>query len=178
KALQKRLMDDDCYLPGRKRPIPLLSQKARLEGDGKQIEALLDGTDRPVGKDAHAWFARKGDTAWLHLESPADIRRIRLVFDSDLNRETLPAMEYKLNRNMFHNRLLAQEPSYPPKTLVKAYRVKGVLEDGTERVLAEVGDNHRRLARHAVSARVKAVGLELLETWGLEEVRVFGFEVE
>lgn len=178
KALQRRLMDDDCYLPGRKRPVPPLCQTARLDGDGRHLDALLDGVDRPVGADAHAWFARKGDTAWLHLEAPADIRRVRLVFDSDLNRETLPSLEYELNRNMFHNRLLAQEPSHPPKTLVKAYRVKALLEDGTERVLAEVGDNHQRLRKHAVEARVKSVALELVETWGLEEVRVFGFEVE
>ncbi len=178
RQLQQRLLDDDCYLPGIPRIIPPLTARASLAADGTDAEALRDGTDRPVDGTQHAWQARPGHTACYTFDAPTELRRVRIVFDSDLNRETLPPLESVLKRNMFHNRLLGQEASHPSQTLIRAYRVVACLPDGTQEVLAEEHNNHQRLRRHAVQVTANAVRLELISSWGCEQTRVFGFEVE
>ena len=130
RELQQMLQDDDCFLPHHVRPISALCRNAVLEGDGTGLEALRDGIDRQREQDEHAWKGRVGDRITYRFDQPACISRIRLVMDSDLDRETLPRNERLLNRNLFHNRLLTNELSCVPPTLVKAYRVIAQLQGG------------------------------------------------
>ena len=111
------------------------------------------------------------------FDSPQDLQAIRIVFDSDLNRESLPRMERELNRNLFHNRLLSCEPSCVPPTMVKAYRVTAVREDGEHVVLIDETRNYHRLRVHPVQlSNCVRLEMTILETWGHETVRVFAFE--
>jgi len=177
--LQDRLMDDDCYLPHFKRKISGLCQKAELSGDGLQLECLRDGVDRPRNGEMHAWQGTVGDKITYTFTKPSQIRRIRLVTDSDLNRDTLPAPENRMERSMFHNRLKAFKPSYVPKTVLKAFRITAKLADGSECVIAEEKVNHNRLWRCTVDLKdCVSLTLEPQETWGFETVRLFAFEAE
>ena len=54
-----------------------------------------------------AGMENQGTTSGIHLMEPETIREIRIVFDSDLDRETLP--QDGLNRNMGSTYLLATE---------------------------------------------------------------------
>ena len=92
------------------------------------------------------------------------ISRIRLVFDSDLNRETEPEEIARLNRNMIHNRPLGWPLAIVPKTLPFSYRVTGIKENGEKEVLAEETQVHQRLMVHPAAGCYKAVVLEILET--------------
>ena len=66
-----------------------------------------------------------------------------------------------------------------PPTLVKAYRVIAQLADGSCRVVLEVRDNHYRLRRHALAIPgCVSLTLQILETWGREQVRLFAFEAD
>ncbi|MDD6039833.1 MAG: FAD-dependent oxidoreductase [Clostridia bacterium] len=179
RELQQMLQDDDCFLPHHVRPISALCRNAVLEGDGTGLEALRDGIDRQREQDEHAWKGRVGDQITYRFDRPACITHIRLVMDSDLDRETLPRNERLLNRNLFHNRLLTNELSFVPPTLVKAYRVIAQLADGSCRVVLEVRDNHHRLRRHALDLPgCVSLTLQILETWGREQVRLFAFEAD
>lgn len=121
--LQDILMDDDCFLPHFKRKISRLCVGAHLSGEGNGLECLRDGVDRPRLDGGHAWEGKRGDHITYTFERPSTVTRIRLVADSDLNRDTLPEPERWMNRSMFHNRLMRLQPSHVPKTLLKAFRI-------------------------------------------------------
>ncbi len=176
-ALQQRLLWDDVYLPHIRRRVPALSLAAGLTADGENGEALRDGVDRPVAEDSHAWSCTVGDTATYSFAEAQYVGEVRLVWDSDLNRENLTDAECELKRNMFHNRSSRIEKVGMPRTMVKAYRITAVTEDGTPSVIAESTDNHRRLCIHPAGCKAKRITLEILETWGNASVNVFAFEV-
>jgi len=175
--LQDRLQQDDCFLPGLTRRISPLCANARLSGDGEGLENLRGGVDRPRPGSPNAWTGRCGDRITYTFSPPARLRTIRIVMDSDLNRETLPALESRLKRGMFHNRLLAQEPSHLPTTLLKSYRVLAGFADGSQAVAVEETCNTHRLRRHDVDLPgCVSLTLQPLETWGDETIRLFAFE--
>ena len=173
------LMDDDCYLPHFRRPISTLCENAALEGEGHGLECLRDGTDRDRAEEVHAWSGEIGNRITYTFETPCHISRIRLVFDSDLNRRTLPRPENSMNRNMFHNRRLCYVPSHMPTTMLKRYRITACCLDGGRRTVVEEEKNYLRLRKYAVDVSgCTGLVLEPLETWGSEVVRIFAFEAE
>lgn len=175
--LQDLLMDDDCYLPHLKRKIPDLCTRAELSGDGQNLACLRDGIDRDRPGMEHAWCGKVGDQIRYSFKSRKTIQKIRLVLDSDLNRQTLPYPENRINRNMFHNRLKKYKASYVPKTMLKAFRITAHYADGTSRVVVEEKNNYHRLCvYHVRIADCTALSFEPLETWGSQAVRVFAFE--
>lgn len=179
RELQHALQDDDCFLPHRRREISPLCANAALEGDGARLETLRDGIDRPREDDEHAWTGGIGDEITYRFEKPVHLRRVRLVMDSDLDRETLPQNERTLKRNMFHNRLLTNELSFVPPTMVKSYRLTAQLADGSRQTVLEVSNNHHRLRRHALEVEnCTALTLQILDTWGQNQVRLFAFEAD
>jgi len=177
--LQAMLQQDDCFLPHRARAISPICQQAELTGDGCGLEALRDGIDRQREDDEHAWHGKVGDEMTYRFAAPVNPTKIRLVMDSDLDRESLPENERILKRNLFHNRLLSNELTYVPPTMIKGYRVTAHLADGSSRVVVEENANHHRLRIHEIDAP-DCVGLTLkiLSTWGREEVRLFAFEAQ
>lgn len=176
--LQRRLMEDDCYLPFRVRPISELTQKAQLVCTSSDAENLRNGIDRSIGDQDNGWQAAPGQTAEYRFASPEHLTRVRIVFDSDLNRQTLPEAEVRLKRDMIHNRPLSFEPSYVPKTMTRAYRLEAVLPDGSVQVLAEVQNNHHRLCRHEIDVTATAIRLTPLQSWGNDACHVFALDVE
>ena len=71
------------------------------------------------------------------------------------------------------------KPTHVPRTLLKAFRVTAKFADGTERVAAEVTDNHDRLWKCPVELKqCVSLTLQPMETWGHETVRLFAFEAE
>ena len=177
--LQRLLLDDDCYLPHFRRPISTLCENAALEGEGLGLECLRDGMDRDRAEETHAWSGEIGNRITYTFETPCHISRIRLVFDSDLNRRTLPRPENSMNRNMFHNRRLCYVPSHMPTTMLKRYRITACCLDGSRRTVVEEEKNYLRLRKYAVDVSgCTGLVLEPLETWGSEVVRIFAFEAE
>ncbi len=179
RELQQTLQDDDCFLPHIPRTVSRVCRMAVLEGDGEEKEALRDGIDRQREDGFHAWFGSVGDSVTYRFAEPVHISRVRLVMDSDLDRETLPENERTLKRNMFHNRLLTNEPSCVPPTMIRSYRVCAQHTDGSVQTVLEVRDNHYRLRRHDVDiSDCSALSLQILESWGQEVVRVFAFDAD
>ncbi len=100
---------------------------------------------------------------------------MRLVFDSDLNRETMPEAEARLNRPMRHNIRLCWEKSHMPTTVVKDFDLIYTLADGRQ-VTEEIRGNHQRLVRVACGQAVRSVRVVLRETWGSSDCRMFAFD--
>ena len=178
RELQRRLTDDDCWLPGLTREIPALTKEAALECHAPDAENLRSGTDRPTESGDNGVTVAKGEAITYRFAGPKPVSSVRIVFDSDLNRSTLPPQEARRHRNMMHNRPLNWPDAYVPKTMVRAFRVEGVAPDGSVYILAEEANNYQRLRRFAVDGVYTAVRLIPLETWGNEQCHLFAFEVE
>lgn len=152
KALQKTLLDDDCFLPGLKRESTELTKKARVN-----TEKIRNGIDRG---DENVYI---GDTVTLEYDEPQTVNGVRLVFDSNLNR---------VYDNMPSHFRLHEDSYFLPKTLVKKYEIYA---DG-ELVLT-VDNNRQRLCRHSLSVTAKKIEIRLLETNGEKEKRIYAVDL-
>lgn len=154
---------------------------APLETDASTCsdpEALRNGLDRPIDGAYNGCIFERGGWVQYDFGAPKHIGRVRIVLDSDLNRETEPEEMRKLARDMIHNRPLNWPDCYVPRTITRAYRLDGVDERGRLMPLIEVNDNHQRMCMHELDARVSGLRLTLMDTWGREQCGVFSFDVD
>ena len=159
KELQQELMNDDCYIPWHKREIPKLTKDAKCTSD-----IVRNGIER--GED-NLWLGGEGDTVEYEFSSPTDIHKIRLVFDSNLNRDY---------HNMPCNIKLHEDKFSLPSTLIKEYRIEGYGENGEMKTIS-VNDNHHRFVLHDVNWRINKIKFIPISTHGDEKFRLFNFEV-
>ncbi len=157
--LQQTLMNDDCFVPPYTRRVSDLSRSAHCSDN-----IVRSGIDRG---DENCWIGKEGDIIEYTFSTDTEIREIRLVFDSDLNR--------KYN-NMPCNYPLVQTSFHLPQTLIKQYRIEGITSDGITKTL-NIENNHQRFVKHPVSWKVKTIRFIPLSTHGCEQFRVFGFEI-
>ncbi len=157
--LQEQLMEDDCYLPWHTRSVSALARQAWCSH-----EVIRNGLERG---EENCWTGREGDVIEYRFKGDTLVHEVRLVFDSDLNRDyhNMPCC-YPLHETRYQL----------PKTLIRSYRIEGEAENGQQFCL-EVGENHQRLARHALNWQVKRIRLVPLTTNGAEAFRLFSFEV-
>ncbi len=160
RKLQETLMDDDCFIPWHERKLPALTKTAYCSA-----EIVRNGIDRG---DKNLWIGKAGDTVIYRLDAATAIHEIRLVFDSNMNRQY---------HNMPCNYPLVQTRFKLPTTLIKEYKIVGIGENGEEYTI-HVTDSHQRFVRHAVDWRVKEVRFVPLKTHGCEEFRLFDFEIK
>jgi hypothetical protein len=179
RTLQNQLMDDDCYLPFHQRPIPALTQSAELLAGGQNVENLRNGHDRPIGTSDNGWTGRPGDPVTYQLNSPAVVKKARFVFDSDLNRLTLPE-DPRHNRPQRSNYFLDDKPMHVPATLIRDFRIDVSIEGGDWQIFQTVTGNCQRLVTLdlTLAGTVTAVRFVPLATWGSPDCHVFSFDIE
>ena len=158
-TLQQTLMEDDCFIPFHTRKVSALTREAVCTAD-----VVRNGVDRG---EENCWIGKEGDTVEYTFEEDTEINELRLVFDSDLNRNYY---------NMPCNYPLVQDRFKLPKTLVKEYRIEGEASDGTTFAL-QVENNHQRFVKHTVRWKVKSLRFVPVSTHGCENFRLFSFEV-
>lgn len=162
--LQQTLMQDDCYLPWHTRTLTSLTIQAKTN-----CEAVRNGIDRSIGKDKNCFTGKVGDRLTYTFDQAIHLKRIRLVFDSDLNRDY---------DNMPCRFPLKQEKYKVPKTMIKGYRILAKTHDG-EKILAEITNNYQRLNQlNLTETEAVSVSVEITDTWGNETVKIFAFDVE
>ncbi|MBQ7839634.1 MAG: FAD-dependent oxidoreductase [Lachnospiraceae bacterium] len=159
RKLQQTLMEDDCFIPWHDRKLPELTLSADCTSD-----IVRNGVDRG---EENCWIGNTGDSIEYRFDADTEISQIRLVFDSDLNRDY---------HNMPQNYPLNQTKFKLPGTLIKEYRIEGVSSDGSVHTLS-VSDNHQRFVKHAVDWKARTIRFVPASTHGCEEFRLFGFEI-
>lgn len=157
--LQQSLMEDDCYLPWHDRELPALTKTATCS-----CSIVRNGIDRG---EENCRIIRHSDVIEYKLDADTRIHQIRLIFDSDLNRDY---------HNMPCNYPLVQTRFKLPETLIKEYRVEGVAENGDVSSLY-IADNHQRFVKHTIDWNVKTIRFIPLATHGCREFRLFDFEI-
>ncbi len=169
--LGQLLMNGDCFLPGRRRKVSPVCDHAP-----KVPECVRQGMDRE-----HACYGdHRGARVKNHRElayefsEPAYVDTVHLVFDSDLNRETLEGDQTERTHSMRANVRLDSPMVFLPKTLCREFQV---VSDGE--VLCHVDNNRKRCVRIPVKRKVRDVRLRVISNWGeTEETRVLAFDVE
>ena len=188
KEIQKILMDDDCFLPGFRREPSELTKKATLTADYGDCSALLNGLDRRIWGNDNGYYGKTNKAITYTFDEPTHIGGVRLVFDSDLDREYTEGNPDGLHTSM----ILFMAASHNnttfgfPKCLVKHYRIEAQDASGEWSTVVEVTDNHQRFIKHDLDITAKAVRLVPLSThfsetmcedYGSSTAHIFNFEL-
>ena len=171
--IQKRLMDDDCWLPTMARKIGEACKNAELECTAENAENLRNGIDRPTddGGDNGCFVSLGSDVKYV-LKKPEYIDSVRIIFDSDLNRETLKGgIQVICDCPTVCNRPLDMTPYTFPSTMVKEFEVYA---DGE--LVCRVYDNCQRLVKIPIGKDCKSITLRPLSTYGDEKAHIFSFD--
>lgn len=166
--LQKRLMDDDCFLPGLRREVSPLAKGARLVADYGDASDLVNGTDRRIWGRDNGYFGKTGKAvSWL-FDKPTFVSGFRLVCDSDLDRENFDGHPDLLTIPMplFRGLGYGNTSFTFPRTVLKSFRVEAKEADGTWTPVFETDSNHQRLVRGAIGRECLGIRLVPLATWG------------
>jgi len=176
--LKQTLMDDDSYLPFNRRAIPEITRNAQLVCAAPDSENLRNGLDRPIDNEDNGCVLHKGESVEYRFDKPVSLGRARIIFDSDLNNDTLHKGEKTLKQIMMCNRPRNWPDSYVPKSIVKSYRLDAINAEGdvVHTITEEL--NYKRLRTHAIGVEASAIRLTPLDTWGAECCHVFSFDVE
>ena len=176
--LQDILMEDDCYLPFHTRKIPSLTASAVLKCSAPNAENLRNGSDRPIGDEDNGTTLEIGQSAEYLFERKTAVKRARIIWDSDLNRDTMPHIGGRpFRHNMLANRPWRCPEFTVPKTMTRAYRIEGLNDSGKWVCLYETQDNHQRLNAVPLAGEYRGIRLIPLATWGNDTVHLFSFDV-
>ena len=156
--LQQTLMDDDCYLPGLQRDVGRLAREAQVDAK----PGLVNGYDRPVDDEQNAHVGPLGQPVTFSWAEAVNIAGARLVFDSGWG-------DFKMPHEFPHQIQM-------PKTLVKAFRLEALGNNGSWQTVYRDDHNYQRFV--SVPLRIQATALRLIPeaTWGGDEARLYGFE--
>lgn len=166
-ALQQALMDDDCWLPWRKRAIPEISRSAVLTASAGDPEPLRNGVDRKLGKAENGWWGEPGAWVEYRLQEPRKLSRARFVFDSRLS----------LNRRMPCSFPRKGNRAAMPGTICRDFDLLARKEGETWRVVREIRDNHQRLVKVPLDVTADAVRFVPRRSWGGDRIHLFAFDL-
>lgn len=176
--LQDTLMNDDCFLPHFERKISPVCKKATLLNGSKELNNGQDRPNRIYGNDSCGLESENGTPIEYRLEKPTYISSVHIVFDSDLNRDTLPGDWCERGHVTRANVLLESPQMHPPKTLCKAFQLTAVTERGEKKLLS-VELNRQRAYHISVSCPITALRLTILENWGnTEKTNLVSFDFQ
>ena len=157
--LQNTLMQDDCFIPNKKRNVSFLSSSASCNHD-----IVCNGYERGI---ENCWIWNSGDYIEYSLAQDTDITSIRIVFDSNLNRKY---------HNMPCRYTLTPEFEWVPKTLISEFETIGC-NSSCNTYVYKVKNNHQRLVNINFNWRVNSVKLVPKKTYGAENFNIFSFEI-
>jgi len=175
KELQQNLLDSGAYLPWVRREISPLTLSGNLSASaGESVEKLRDGWGRPIGDETHGWVTPIGGAATYEWSNPVQMESVRLVFDSNLNRDCF-GKGFSTNMPCRYTRDFVEQR--PSTTLVKAFRLEVLEENGGWTIATRCSNNYQRLVKVPLAVNGKAIQLVIEESWGDEIVTVFEWDV-
>ena len=186
--IQKALMDDDCFLPGFRREPSELARRATLTADYGDPSLILNGIDRRIWGCDNGYYGKTNKAITYTFDAPTEVAGVRLVFDSDLDREYTDGNPDALHTSstLFFPKSYNNTTFGFPKCLVKHYRIEALNESGVWDTMVEIRDNHQRFAKHDLHITAKAVRFIPISTYhserktedyGSSTAHIFNFEV-
>jgi len=160
--LQQLLLVDDCYLLNVIQHIHPLTMTAALSASQGDPEPVRDGVNRAVGENPHAWVCRPGDSLTFSYDAPRDISDLTLVLDSDLRQDLALVHTFRTKGQM-----------RVPEVMGRKFRIEA-LNNGQWKPFKVVTNNYQRLIRLPVKRNLEGIRFVLEETWGAEQMRLYG----
>ena len=177
--LQAMLLREDCFLPSMRREIGEVCRNAALTGAGEIIRNGEDRGHERYGSDEVSAVTAVPIGGEIRYDfDAATVGAVHIVFDSDLNRETLPGGWCEQGHATRANHLLDSPIMHMPTTLCREFTLVG--EVGGEReVLLDVSDNRKRAYHVSCGKDYTALILIPKRTWGEgNQVPVISFDFE
>lgn len=173
--LKQTLMYNDCMLPYNRRCVSTLTQNASLlSGSNGDVDALRDGNDRENG-----FMCDAGGYIEYSFRKTEYVSEARIVFDSDLDRVTLPGDEVERGHSMRANIKPDSPVMHMPKTLCRCFKVYIKDGDGGITELVSVSENKKRLVIIPLNKKVASIRLEILADWGSgKRINVFAYDIK
>lgn len=176
KEVQKILLDNDCFLPFFKREISALCRNTAIIGG---TDALKDGEDRKnviYGNKECGQSVPNGTELTYRFSQAEAVDSVHFVFNSDLDRSTLPGESGEKMHATRCNILRSSPDIYMPKTLCREFALELQLADGTTEKHT-VSDNTERAYHIEVRKPVTKISLTPISNWGDSEATdVFSFD--
>ncbi len=175
-TLQELLLNSDCFLPSKTRKISQackdanVSVKAETIRNGQDRAHSIYGTDK--GKSVYPACANEEIT---YSFPGQEVSYIHIVFDSDLNRETLPGHWCERERCTHSNVRLDSPLMHMPKTLCKDFVLYGELE-GKRHEILRVNGNRKRAYNISINEKLDKLILVPVSSWGEEKISVISFD--
>lgn len=164
-TLQQTLMDDDCFLPHFTRRISESCKSSAIQNGAAELKNGQDRANRIYETEKSGVLIQNGTAVEYRFASASAVNSIHLVFDSDLNRDTLPGGQCERTHVTRANVLLDSPQMYMPKTLCKAFRLCVVTPNGETEVL-HIESNRKRAYHVTLSEPILAIRLTMTENWG------------
>ena len=172
--LQDLLMEADSFLPSKRRKVSAVCTSAALEGADSSIRNGIDRVHPLYQNVGSEQLCAPGEDITYTFEK-AHVESIHLVFDSDLNRKTLPGSWVEQARCMRSNQRLDHPQTALPTTLCKEFELAGYLA-GEKTFCLHVDDNRKRSYHIKVNQTFDSLVLTPLQSWGDEKIPVISFD--
>ncbi len=182
--LQQSLLEDGCFLPRIVRQVNEKAKEAKLVATdliSGQLDRLRNGIDRNNriwGVEEQGVTVKLGSEIIYELAHPTVIDSVRLTFDSDLDRKTLPGDPCE-RRHITRCNLLPDSPvMHMPTTLVKHYRIYTEDADGNRTFVREEDCNRLCTVTVPIGKKITKIIFVPLSKWETEDgnVTLFAFD--
>ncbi len=173
--LRQALMEDDCWLPfAHRAPTAVMEGIAAKVNETTDASIIFDGLDRVIAGEDHKLCMDIGESLEIALPECREFNELRIIFDSDLNRDSFPQgvsqnfRDYPMRCNT-----LKDEPLLGlPKTLTKDFKVELDRGNGFEELVA-VTDNFKRLWCIKGDLSAKQIKITPSATYGSDKVGIY-----
>jgi hypothetical protein len=166
--LQKKLMDDGCYLPGVMRAVG--GGEAQLSQE--QQELLRNGWERPHDGAENSISLAAGSELTVAVKGGTTLR---LALDPDFTRETISSVRHYQKyamRTHVPSELQQNRPVNMPANLLKSCQVTVTMADGSQQQLS-IENNRKPRIYLPLPENAVEVKLSGLTAWGGSDVNLF-----
>lgn len=176
KELQQTLIYDDCYLPFTKTEIPAIMEKTKIIIDGvSNPERLINGVERDFDKNGVS--VKVGESILLDFEKEEKIKSLRIVLDSDLNRETVGGSDYLPDKTTICNVPIEMEAVHMPDAMAKNMHVQAMDEKGQWYDVYAISNNRKRLLIIPCDCKTKKLRIVFDDVWSGDNAKLFSLSV-
>ena len=173
--VQQLLLKHDCYLPRIERKVSDICKRAKLK---KGDEILRNGKDRDLDGKENKTAVTNTNAVVYEFHEPTYVKEVKIVFDSDLLRESYDVHRSERQHSMRCNILEDSPVMDLPKTLAKRYEVSATMEDGSRVEIFVEKENKKRNVLLKIDRKVQRISLTVFENWGgTDSTNIFTFEV-
>lgn len=171
KDLQKTLLDDGAWIPGKKRVNSVVPESL----DQSRISILVNGWERPQGSNGNSIEISEDEVIVLAPKGEGR-EYLRLSSDTDFSRESITDVEAYKKFAMRSHIAKDFKRLKLPKNLMRSCLITQTYNDGREEEL-EIKENRRPVFEIEIPQGVKKVTIKKMISWSSSPVALFSADI-